>query len=320
MKNRKIIMIVAMIAAITLFTVTAFASSSSYAGYNTLKEVMKNSKQMEKFNSATIEGAFQIQDNGKNIVTLNATGKMNPENKEVSGSINISSENDSQNVTIYATENNAYIIDETKGDIYNIVNSSKDNPIKHKFEEQRFSHRDGEVNESREALMDYLMGDLKYQVKAKENSDGTKNISINLNENEIPVPLNLMAGVIASKGFDNSEKYDNPHMNNEAHLELINHMPFLQNIENMKKQMPELKQNVKFTNLSVNLNVDKDNEMRGFEFKATITGEDINGIFHEINLLNSASIKDVNSTLVDNFDTADKDIKIIDGDFLLHME
>ena len=101
MKNRKLKLGLLVMAAVTVFTATAFAAGTGNEGYETLKQIMKDSRGKEILTSASGDGTFRISDNGKIDTELNGRVKADHESKESSGNVQISLKGRQQDLSFF---------------------------------------------------------------------------------------------------------------------------------------------------------------------------------------------------------------------------
>ena len=186
MKNRKVKLGILVIAAVALFTATAFASAPSNEGYEALKQIMKDSKSTEAFDSASFDGSFQVSDNGKVIAEFTGKVKGNHEGKEASGNVRISLMGKAQDLSIYKSSETAYLVDENNVKYYQFVNMKEKTNREHEYYSREDYSGGQRMGNTEEALIDYLMGDLKSQFELSQNADGSKTITLDLDRNEIP--------------------------------------------------------------------------------------------------------------------------------------
>ncbi len=316
MKNKKVRVGIVALAAVTVFTATAFASASTYnnGGYEAFKEIIKSSHQTKHLSSNSFNGTFQISDNGKVIAEMTGDIKENHESKEANGNVEIKLMGKEQDLAFFKNGETSYLVDETNDKYYQFINLDQESFHKNKKINREDNVEKHPIGKTEEAFLDYLMGDLKSQFELTQNADGTKSITVDLNENEIPVPMNLLFGMAAeNKGHcRNSDSEDG--MNSTQKELMMEKMPFIKEFSELEKDMPELKQDVKLTGLFLKLNVDENNQIKSFNVKAYATGKDANGTAHEVSILGSLSINDMDSTTIETFITDGKNIEIIDAE------
>lgn len=313
MKNRKVKLGVLVLAAVTVFTATAFAASKDNDGYEALKQIMKDSRQTEHLSSASISGTLKVSDLGVTIAEANGTVKASHDRNEASGNVQVNLKGTEQNLSFFKNGEDMYLADDTNTKYYKLVNDEKD--LGNRYERYNGEKYDTQAEYSmgpaQEALLDYLMGGLKSQFELSRNADGSKTITMDLNQNEIPVPLNLLTAV-AVESKDKGINSGNEAETNAAQKQLLmEKLPFLKDFEGLDTDMPELQKNVKLTALVVKFTVDSNDQLKSFETKLSIAGEDSAGASHEITFQGLASISDINNTNVDQFSRDGKDIEVL---------
>lgn len=315
MNNKKLKLGVLVLAAVTVFTATAFASTSTYnnGGYEALKQVMKSSQEIAHPSSTSFNGTFQMLDNGKVIAEMTGDVKESLEGKEASGNVQIKLMGKEQDLSFFKSGEASYLVDKTNDKYYQMVNMTQDTDKRHKKIKREDAAGQHQMGKSGEALIDYLMGDLKSQFELSQNADGTRSITLDLNQNEIPVPINLLAGIATEDNRDCSDTEYEDGMDLAQKELLMGKMPFLKQFSEMKKDMPKLTQDVKLTGIFLKLNVDQNDQIKSFDVKINTAGKDVNGIYHEESFLGSSAVNDINNTSVDTFSPDGKNVEIIDA-------
>jgi hypothetical protein len=307
MINKKLKLGVLVLAAVTVFTATAFAANSniSNGGYDEFKQIMKNSQQVKQASNANLNGAFTITDNGKVIAEMKGDVKGNCEGEKANGNVQIKLMGKEQDLSFYKNGEDSYLVDKTNDKSYQLINMNKDKDHKVSKRHREVRAEKPQMGKASEALMDYLVGDLKSQFELTQNNDGTKSITLDLDQNEIPVPLNLLVVVAAENRDCSNAQYENG-MDTAK-------LPFLKEFSDLGKDLPKLKQDVKLTGFILKLNVDEKDQIKSFDVKISTTGNDVNGTYHELTFSSSTSISDINNTSVDTFNPNGKTIETIDA-------
>jgi len=316
MKNKKVKLGVLVLAAVTVFTATAFASTSTYnnGGYEALKQIMKSSHETKHLSNTSFGGTFQMSDNGKIIAEMTGEVKENLEGKEANGNVKIKLMGKEQDLSFFKSGETSYLVDKTNAKYYQLVNMTKDTDEKHRAFDREEAMGEQHMGKTGEALMDYLMGDLKSQFELNQNADGSKSITVDLNENEIPVPINLLVGIATENNINHSNIDYEDGMDLAQKELLMGKMPFLKEFSELGKNMPKLKQDVKLTGILLKLNVDGNDQIKSFDVKISTTGIDSKGTYHEVSFSGSSSINDINNTSVDTFNPDGKNIETIDAE------
>jgi hypothetical protein len=311
MKKSNVLMIGAAIGAVSLFAVSAWASAPNTAGYDAFKEVLKANQQNEQtIESASVNGKLKITMDGETILTANGTTKMQHMSDEhtTSSDFDFTLVGVERTGSVYASEESAYFVDRTHNKHYQVINLDHKDA---KYErEWRFEDDKRPMNKAEEALLDYMVGDLKKEFSVVNHVDGTRTITADVSKNEIPLPLKMLIDVAASKDrsgrdFDHEQKQE---------WERIKQIPFFQGLEglNLEEQLPELKDDVAIERVQLQMTVDANNELQHMEGTLEVSGKDEAGDFHRVEIEGTGEVSSLNATTPDAYDPYGKSIEIID--------
>lgn len=286
--NKKI---VAMVTSLTVGGSLLFASSlanaSQVSGYDALKNALKDTKSLK---NETAEVKVYVLDNGNNLLSLSSKLKVALQSDAMSGTATITEGSKTQTISHY------------RQDGKNITkNNDSDQYLVQDFKGMKFNREEKSVNPTAqkcmEILADTLVGNMKDNVTATNNSDGTKTISINLNENEVS-PLVDALTEVAFMGA-NSHKQ-----------ELEGKGEF----GNLKNVIPGLQSDIKIESVTSTTNVNKEDIITAETAKIVVAGKDATGTQHEVTLNIDASISDISTTTPDKVDLTGKNVKTIQFD------
>ncbi len=298
MKNKKLFSAVAITAAVSILTLTAFAAKPSYAGYEEFKNLIKNHSEQNECISGTVNGDIQIVDNGKTVISLSGALNINHESKEMSGDFVLEADNLKKSLEVYGAEDLLYLVDVENNDVY----------VKEKEQENNNSReackKNHEFSQKGEAIMDIIIGDMKKEFEVKNLSDGSKNISFELTKDEIPVALNLL---VSAKGHENNDK-KGCFANIEEHGLNINEYPLFKELCEVKLEHTKLIDNKELDYVKISVNVDENKELKGFELAATVSGNDENGKLHEIQVKAQMEFLNKNAANIKTIDLEGKNI------------
>ncbi len=263
-------------------SVTAFATSGS--GYESYKDAVKSTMLTE---NATVDAQFEVKDNGAIILSGNSIQKLDKESSSSKSNINI----DGTTKTYETSEAAGSLIVKADDAYYSAVDDEKDED-NNKDEEKDFSANSSTVKLA-EMLTDTIVGDVRNQFV----TDG-QNISVNLEGAQIPELARLAVSAVA----ENIDKVDKNISNeggnfDESMISIMNTVPKLTNID--------------VKSIAMNATVDG-NTLKNNEFTIVITGNDADGVSHELSILVSAEITNVGNTAIDTIDTTGKEVKALD--------
>lgn len=314
MKNKRILSLIAIIAVITLFSVTAFATAPQYEGYEALKTILKSNHSLETVKNGTFSGSFSATDNGSTLFAMEGTGKFDETAKSASGHVNFSIDAIQREASFFGGNDTAYFVDETHQLNYQLINMDNMDCDDQSYQRDGHFNSDHEMTAMEESIFDNLMGDLKNQITVEYRVDGSKNVTLDLTKNEIPAPIGLLINIAAAS--DATFEHNNHQSDLDSkELELLKSMPFFEGLcdeEALESKMPELKKDIVIEGVMVSLEVDSNNQIQSFNSAFSISGLDDKGNAHFLSFVGEGSISDINATIVDSFQSLDQPIETID--------
>ncbi|NLM21249.1 MAG: hypothetical protein GX207_05820 [Peptococcaceae bacterium] len=282
LKNKPVLLIVFTLGAL-LFATSALADIAHKDGYEQLKDGIKLtaascSSQLDSF---TMEMNFALKQNGQLLSADSETKKYDKIRQAVES---ISSQ---ENPYSEPTPSYYYYSDPTtdiryyphRDDTYYVTeyNKSRDNPatFDNPFEE--------EVAVDVERIFDALIGSLRDHVVVTENADGSKEFSGSLSEVQIPALINALVSLEMKQQFRGQ--------------------PYGQG-----GQMPDLAQDVYVKEINGSALINADGLLERILGTAVISGQDNQGITHELTVDILLELKDINNTTVVKPDLSGKNV------------
>lgn len=316
MKKKKIAQIVTVAVATTVLTITAFASSGKTGGYEAVKDTLTSVKSMKQdMKNATVTFDVEVTDYGKTIASLDGTAKMDKENKAMSGAFDFTIGELSKSVAMYRNSESHMMVDKLNDTYYQMKKPEgmEDFPMKHGkgfgkgFGKGRGNRPEGPktMTTQQEALLDFIVGDLKDNFTLKTEADGSQIISFSAKEQDIPVPVNLFISAMASAENPMDKKM------NKMPMDMKN-ITLFTGMEEALGAMPRLKEDVKILSVNVDLTLDANDQLTGNVFDIQIAGKDATGTQHEVRVTGSVKITDVDKTVVDTIDVVGKEVQVIE--------
>ncbi|WP_019637733.1 hypothetical protein [Paenibacillus fonticola] len=317
-KKSKVLMIGASVAAASIFTVTAFASTPDTGGYEAFKEVLKSNLMSEQtIESATVNGNFAVTLNGETVLEADGSTKFKAagDTQSVSGDFDFTLMGIERSGSMYSSDDDtAYLVDRTHGLDYRVINLDGEHAGKHHEwkEEGDFDHRP--MNKAEEALLDFMVGDLKDNFSVVNHTDDSKTISVDVSKEEVPLAVRLLMDVASA---NDREKHPNA-SEVTTEWEGLKQIPFFQGLEtaNLEEQLPELTEEVAIEHLRLQLTVDADNRLQGVEGKLEVSGKDKAGVTHRVKMEGEGGISGINATTPEVYNPAGKSIETIDAQAL----
>lgn len=286
--NKKLVaMVTSLVIGGTVLFGTAYANASQLSGYEAYKAAIKDTKNLK---NETANLKVSVSDNGSNIIDMNTTAKINLASNGMSQVTTVKSGNGSQTFSTYA-QDGKNISKSSNSDVYNVREN------KHKDINKKDKAENPEIAKSVETVVDTLVGNMKNNVSTADNNDGSKKVSINLNENEVTPLVNALASMAMVKNSDEP-------INNEKAGDV-----------NLRNILPQLQSNIKIKSVQVNGDINKNDILDNQVAKIVLTGTDAQGKTHEITIDATLDLSNINSTTPDTVDLTGKQVKTITQQF-----
>lgn len=315
-KKNKFIMIGAAVGAVTLFTATAFAYTPNTDGYDAFKAVLKaNHASGAAIDSATFNGNFSVTVDGETVLKADGTGKMGEAGGEhnVSGDIDFTLMGVERNASLYSnSDDKVYLVDRTHDLHYQVMNLDEEHAggeYRGWSDEEDF--QDHPMNKAEEALLDFLVGDLKDNFSVANGADGSKTITVDISKEDIPLPIRLLMDAVSAE-----DKIGRAHApETHAEWEQLKQFPFFQGLEgiDLEAQLPELTKDVAIEHVRLQMTVDANNQVQGVQGKLKVSGKNEAGVTHRVELEGAGNISGINATTPDAYDPAGKSVTMIDA-------
>ncbi|MFD0696932.1 hypothetical protein ACFQZT_22955 [Paenibacillus sp. GCM10027628] len=270
---------------------TGFSALASTSGYDAYKSALKNTKTVQ---NVAVQAAASLQDNGN--VLANATGnfKVSVAAKTASGSADITANGTKQSLSFFK-QNNQTILKSSASDTYYVKQEGQE---KHK---KATESTDGQIPQQVETVIDALVGNLKDYVNVNTQTDGSKEISVQLDNAQLPAVVNAIAPIAikeATKQENDGEKQDG----NKP-----NEIPFQKDV--LKEAAPQLTQDIKIEKVAIKATVNAANYLEHQEADLTVSGKDDNGTAHQVTIHVQADLSGFNSTTPDTIDLTGKTVQ-----------
>lgn len=286
--NKKLVaMVTSLVIGGTVLFGTAYANASQLSGYEAYKAAIKDTKNLK---NETANLKVSVSDNGSNIIDMSTNAKINLASNGMSQVTTVKSGNGSQTFSTY-TQDGKNISKSSNSDVYNVREN------KHKNTNKKDKAENPEIAKSVETVVDTLVGNMKNNVSTADNNDGSKKVSINLNENEVTPLVNALASMAMVKNSDE------PIHNNKA------------GDVNLRNILPQLQSNIKIKSVQVNGDINKNDILDNQVAKIVLTGTDAQGKTHEITIDATLDLSNINSTTPDTVDLTGKQVKTITQQF-----
>lgn len=295
MKNKRLIMIIVGVAVITLFSVTAFAMDNNEA-YESLKKSLITRE--HEVDNGTINGTVAISDNNETILALKFMGKIDYESEEASGTLEMTIDDLTRNAEFYKENDLVYFIDKDNDLYYQATE------LEGKHHRNNHMNKDFKMSKQEDAFFDFMMGDIKDAVQLVSDEEGIKTYSIELSENEIPIPLQFMITKAHEHRDDSNEK-------NKDECNVIHNLPFFEGVKDEVFALKNLKDDIKFNEIKMTFQINENNQVIGHKFDLLVSGTDDNKELHNISIKGALQMTDMGTTVIEKLDLSNQEIQII---------
>ncbi|MZQ85379.1 hypothetical protein GQF01_24990 [Paenibacillus sp. 5J-6] len=274
---------------------TGFSALASTSGYEAYKSALKNTKTVQ---NVAVQAEAALQDNGAMLASAKGDFKVSLDSKTASGSADVLVGGTQQTLSFYKEENQT-VLKSAASDVYFV---KQENEKKHKTESKL---NETEIPQQVETVIDALVGNLKDFVAIDTQADGSKEISIQLDNAQIPTVVNALAPIAIKE----ATKEEGGEMNDAAQA---NAMPFQDDF--LKKAAPQLTQDIKIEHVSIKATVNTDNYLSHQEADLTVSGKDDAGTAHQVTLHLQANLSGYNRTTPETIDLTGKSVQTLKHD------
>ncbi|MDF2964532.1 MAG: hypothetical protein K0S39_6267 [Paenibacillus sp.] len=285
-----------------LLITSAYAGIAESSGYETYKSSIKNTVAAK---SMTNTVALSVQDNGNQVLSVNATVKKDKSAKAVSANVNIQGGGSGETVSVYTTPDGKKVIKTGSSDVYNVMDTKGMQHGKEKMKERLENGEEEKFNQEAEKLIDVLVGNLKQYVSETAVSDGSKEIRLSLEGSQIPTAANAIGSFLVKKASHESLKAHDGDFSGRKN-------PFGADFSGLKESMPKLTQDVAITNVDLLAAVDGNQTITKQQATLTISGKDASGAEHIVKVSIDLGISGLNNTTPDSIDLTGKQIQTIE--------
>lgn len=275
--KKRTLLVVAVLTAISLLAVLAYAETTQENGYDLFKNVLK-ADQEEK--SGTVTGSLEVIDNGETLFAVDGNITGSKEEMSMSGQTVLSLPGFEKEITFYGTEETLYVLDGS--DVYVGTHPEID---ENQYSKHHGRKTDGEkdFDEKSEAVMDALIGDLALEFEAVADEDGTTDLRFELEKDEVPALVNLLVSM------DDEGKHSR--MDEDHDMMDLSEYPLFNELQNIKEVHPELSENIVVEYLNVYLDLDE-YDVQGVTVNLVVSGDDEDGNAHRVEVNGSFEFSD----------------------------
>lgn len=274
---------------------TGISALASNSGYDAYKSALKNTKTAQ---SVSVQAAGSLQDNGAVLAQANGSFKVSLNNETASGSAEVIANGAQQSMNFYKQASGT-VVKSSASDVYFVTQENKQKHTKANTQNEY------DMSQQAETVIDALIGNLKNYVSVNALSDGSKDITVQLDNAQIPTVINAIAPIAikhATKGENDREQED---QNGDQQQEI----PFNKDI--LKNAAPQLSQDIKIEKVAVKAHINAANYIEHQEADITVSGKDDQGAAHQVTLHVQADLSNFNNVAPDTIDLTGKTVQTL---------
>lgn len=282
-------------ASAVILVVSGFSVNAGASGYEVYKSALKNS---DSISSATTGFNLSVTDNGSSVLDAKANIKFDEKGEGANADLSITSGADSRSLQVYH-QGEQVVIKNGANDTYYTVDL-EENEDKREWKQEK----DWEAPEEIEQVIDALVGNLKQQISLEEGADGTKEVSLHMEGNQLPPVVNAVGSLLVKHGTGHKEAKTFEHPANPIKEQLFG--------GEFDAALPDLTTDIRIEAVNLDASINKDNQLERQSLEVNIAGKDENGVSHNVTVAFTAQFSDFNNTVVDKVDLEGKKVEAID--------
>lgn len=259
-------------------------ASAGNSGLDVYREAMKHTKAET---SMTAHVQVEVTDSGKRLATLSGEAKIDRDRQEMSaaGTLEDWVGGKSRSFEAYR-EDGSVIVKKGDSDVYQLIETGG-------WQKKR-EDAPAAPPVIVEHVHDMMLGHFRDLSRVESLPDGSKEVDLQLTEEELP----FFANKIAEKFFAKVAKEKQPGESD---------------IHNVPLQLPKLKQDIEVEQVALQAKIDRDNRIAGQSAEIHVAGTDERGQKHELVVKVDVSLSDFSQTQPVHFDPAGKQVERVRG-------
>jgi hypothetical protein len=279
--NKKLLTVIGISGALLFGSVYSISANTS--GYDIYKDALKKTHEL---GSTTMDLQFQLEDNGKSLMTSNSQVKTDSDANLMNGTTTMSNGSETSSMQMFRQNGEWYVKAEEK--IYKMESSRKQHP--------KMGERSQELQEDLEKLVDVLTKNLQQKIIVKEEKNGNRKVELELSKSEIPLAANVVSSLMVK------------------HAAMINDykQEDSSNFHHIKPTLPELEDEIVIQGIKISADIHPNNYVEKQTVTATVSGKDAAGVSHSLTLSFEIELSNVNKTEVTPLDLTNEKLEIIE--------
>ncbi len=267
----------------------ALVNAGTSTGYEVYKTALKNTKTVS---SVTGTVGVSLQDNGTRLFKVDEALKLNQESRAMSGVFSVTAGDQANTLNVYR-QDGQFIVKNSDQAEY-LVSAANPNPEFGDRQERQRPADDPVLAQEVENMVDLLVGsNIQESFGLQNNPDGTKEISLQLNGDQISPIQNAATSLIYKMGT----RAEHPASNS-----------LLPAADEAVASLPELVSNIHVASLELKATVNAQDRLVAQNLDVVITGEDASGSAHNLAASVDLNLSDINQTTPDTVDLTGKTV------------
>lgn len=277
--NKKLIGVIGISGALMFGSVYSISANTS--GYELYKDALKKTHELQ---STTMAIEFQLEDNGKDLLTSNTHIKTNSDTEVMNGITTMSNGKETTKMEMFRQDGQWFVQQAGESKLYKMESSKRKHP--------NIGERSQDLQEDLEKLVDVLTKNLQQKIVVSETEKGNKAIKLELSKSEIPLAANVVSSLMVKHAAMMND-YEETNTSDFKHI---------------KPSLPELKEEIRIQAVEISADIHPDNYVETQLVKASISGKDASGVQHTLEMKFEIELSNVNETSVQPLDISNKEI------------
>jgi hypothetical protein len=277
-----------------LMVTTGLSAMAATSGYDAYKSALKNTKTVS---NVSVQAKALLQDNGSDVANANGSFKFSQENRLGSGNVTVNGNGAEQSIEFFKQADGT-VVKPSGSDIYYVK------PSKEKRSHPNGQGKQEVMPQQVETVIDALVGNLKDYVAVDTKADGSKQVSVQLTNAQIPAVINAIAPIAIKQAT-------NEHNDANGQKDANDQKDIGIDGEALLANAPKLTQDIKIEKVDIKADINASNYIEHQQAVLTVSGKDDNGVAHQVTLQLNADLSGYNSTTPDNIDLTGKNVQTI---------
>ncbi|QRG66759.1 hypothetical protein [Brevibacillus choshinensis] len=244
-------------------------------------------KQMKAESSLTAHVKLDLIDNGKPLFTMSSVAKVDREKQEasVSGSWEDLVGDQTEDFQVFR-EDGKVIFKKAESDTFSVFEQKG-------WGKKRFEGVSGEPPVIVEQVRNIMLGNIREHTAVETMPDGSKQVSLQVAEQELPAFANKAATMFFTKMAEHAQDAASG-----------KHLP---------ASLPQLQQDIRVERLKLNATIDRNNRIERQSAEIHVAGSDAAGKEHQLTLKLDVTLSDLSQTQVEHVDLTGKKVEHVEG-------